>query len=248
MSDRQRADLLLVSSGLAPSREKAREMIKKGEVTYDGQPISKPAQLIAPNAALSVSSDLLRYVSRGGLKLAAAFEAFSALSAQSRICLDLGASTGGFCDVLLEQGAAKIYAVDVGHSQLAPKIARHPAIINLEQLNVRDITADIITDPIDLITADLSFISLKKALPAALDLAKTGADLISLIKPQFEAGRAHLAKGGIVKDPAVRAQVICDIQDWLMARGWQVKATLPSPIEGPDGNIESLIWATKTRN
>ena len=232
--------------GHAPSREKAREMIKKGEVSADGQPVSKPAQLIAPHAHISVQSDLLRYVSRGGLKLAAAFNAFPDLSAATRICLDLGASTGGFCDVLLEQGAATIYAVDVGHSQLAAKIADDPRVMNLEQLNVRDITADIIPHPIQLITADLSFISLKKALPAALALAEQGADFIGLIKPQFEAGRAHLAKGGIVKDPSIRQAVIADISDWLTGLGWSVRATTPSPIEGPDGNIETLIWARKT--
>ena len=148
--------------------------------------------------------------------------------------------------MLLEQGAAIIYAVDVGHSQLAAKIADDPRVINLEQLNVRDITADIIPHPIQLVTADLSFISLKKALPAALALAEQGADFIGLIKPQFEAGRAHLAKGGIVKDPSIRQAVIADISDWLTGLGWSVRATTPSPIEGPDGNIETLIWARKT--
>ena len=241
---RKRADISLVERGLAPSREKARALIKDGAVSFDNVPVSKPGQLIAPNASLAITGDLLRWASRGALKLLAALEAFPQIDIKGRIAADIGASTGGFCDVLLSRNVQHIYAVDVGHGQLDPKLARHARITNLERTNARDITARVIPDPLQIITCDVSFISVQKALPAALSLAASGCWLITLVKPQFEAGRAALGKSGVVKDEADRQRCLDEVSTFLSDKmGWQIEGHITSPVIGPEGNHEFLLVA-----
>ena len=241
---RKRADISLVERGLAPSREKARALIKDGAVSLDNVPVSKPAQLIAPNASLTITGDLLRWASRGALKLLAALEAFPQIDISCRIAADIGASTGGFCDVLLSRNVHHVYAVDVGYGQLEPKLARHARITNLERTNARDITATVIPDPLQIITCDVSFISVRKALPAVLSLATSGCWLITLVKPQFEAGRAALGKSGVVKNKADRQRCLDEVSTFLSEKmGWQIEGHITSPIIGPEGNHEFLLVA-----
>jgi 23S rRNA (cytidine1920-2'-O)/16S rRNA (cytidine1409-2'-O)-methyltransferase len=202
----------------------------------------KPAQAVAPEAAVAVTADPNPWVSRAALKLAHALEVFG-LTPRG-VALDVGASTGGFTEVLLARGADRVVALDVGHGQLHPRIAADPRVAALEGVNARDIPAGLVP-PVDWIVADVSFISLEKALPAALALAKPGAVLVALIKPQFEAGPGAAGKGGIVRDPGVHDAVRIRIRDWLTSLGWQVTGEAPSPIEGGDGNREFLIAARK---
>ena len=242
MSTRQRADRLLVERGLFPSRTKAQGAIAAGLVTANAAPVRKASEEIAVDAALS-ATPAHPYVSRGGLKLAAALDHFK-FDPQGRICLDVGASTGGFTQVLLERGAKRVYAVDVGHGQLHESLRGRPEIVSSEQTDIRTLSAAQLNEPPDLVTVDVSFISLKLALPPALALAKPPAQLIALIKPQFEAGRAQ-AKKGIVRDPAVHAAVCDDISAFVASLGWRVLGIIPSPIAGGDGNTEFLLGAAK---
>ncbi|MDH3665602.1 MAG: TlyA family RNA methyltransferase [Paracoccaceae bacterium] len=237
-----RLDQRLVELGLAPSRARARALIEAGAVTVDGAVARKPSQTVAGSAKLVVTEGPNPWVSRGALKLNHALDHFGLTP--SGIALDLGASTGGFTQVLLARGAERVYAVDVGHGQLVAALAEDPRVESLEGVNARALP-DARIPPVDWITADLAFISLTKALPAALDLAKPEAVLVALIKPQFEAGRAAIGRGGIVRDAQVHARVTVEIADWLTARGWQVTGVIPSPIEGGDGNREFLIAARK---
>ena len=242
MSTRQRADRLLVERGLFPSRTKAQGAIAAGLVTANAAPVRKASEEIAVDAALS-ATPAHPYVSRGGVKLAAALDHFK-FDPQGRICLDVGASTGGFTQVLLERGAKRVYAVDVGHGQLHESLRGRPEIVSSEQTDIRTLSAAQLNEPPDLVTVDVSFISLKLALPPALALAKPPAQLIALIKPQFEAGRAQ-AKKGIVRDPAVHAAVCDDISAFVASLGWRVLGIIPSPIAGGDGNTEFLLGAAK---
>jgi len=242
MSTRQRADRLLVERGLFPSRTKAQAAIAAGLVTANAAPVRKASEEIAVDAALS-ATPAHPYVSRGGVKLAAALDHFK-FDPQGRICLDVGASTGGFTQVLLERGAKRVYAVDVGHGQLHESLRGRPEIVSLEQTDIRTLSAAQLNEPPDLVTVDVSFISLKLALPPALALAKPLAQLIALIKPQFEAGRAQ-AKKGIVRDPAVHAAVCDDISAFVASLGWRVLGIIPSPIAGGDGNAEFLLGSAK---
>ena len=242
MSTRQRADRLLVERGLFDSRTKAQAAIAAGLVTANEAPVRKASEEIAVDAALS-ATPVHPYVSRGGVKLAAALDHFK-FDPNGRICLDVGASTGGFTQVLLERGAKRVYAVDVGHGQLHESLRGRPEIVSLEQTDTRTLSAAQLNEPPDLVTVDVSFISLKLALPPALALAKTPAQLIALIKPQFEAGRAQ-AKKGIVRDPAVHAAVCDDISAFVASLGWRVLGIIPSPIAGGDGNTEFLLGAAK---
>ena len=242
MSTRQRADRLLVERGLFDSRAKAQAAIAAGLVTANAAPVRKASEEIAVDAALS-ATPAHPYVSRGGVKLAAALDHFK-FDPQGRICLDVGASTGGFTQVLLERGAKCVYAVDVGHGQLHESLRGRPEIVSLEQTDIRTLSAAQLNEPPDLVTVDVSFISLKLALPPALALAKPPAQLIALIKPQFEAGRAQ-AKKGIVRDPAVHAAVCDDISAFVASLGWRVLGIIPSPIAGGDGNAEFLLGAAK---
>lgn len=210
----------------------------------NGVAVQKPAAKISDNDVLTLDAPSIPYVSRAGLKLAGALKAFD-LEVQGRHALDLGASTGGFVQVLLEQGAEHITAVDVGHGQLHSDVAGNPKVLNLEGCDARTLTRDMLPETPELITTDMSFISLTKALLPALDLAAPGADLIALVKPQFEVGRENIAKGGIVKDEAARQKALADVAAWIAEQGWQVLATANSPITGSDGNAEFLLHARK---
>lgn len=242
---KQRADVLLVARGLAESRTRAQALIMAGLVYAGTARVAKPGDLLAEEKELSVKGQEHPYVSRGGVKLAHALE-FFALSPAGRVCLDVGASTGGFTDVLLRHGAGHVYAVDVGHGQLAWKLRNDPRVTALEKTNARHLTAEIIPQPLDAVVCDASFIGLRTVLPAALALCAAGAFAVALIKPQFEAGPEHVGKGGVVRDPAVHAAVCARIETWWAGlAGWKVLGLTPSPITGPEGNREFLIAAAK---
>jgi 23S rRNA (cytidine1920-2'-O)/16S rRNA (cytidine1409-2'-O)-methyltransferase len=242
---RKRLDQVLVERGLAASRSRARDAISRGLVRVDGAVAAKPGALVECQASLHIDPEAgTRYVSRGALKLAAALDAFG-FDPKGRIALDAGASTGGFTQVLLARAALKVYAVDVGHGQLHEQLRVDPRAVSLEKCDVRKLSREIVTEPISAIVADVSFISLAKALPAALGLAVPGAWLVALIKPQFEAGPANVGKGGIVRDEAVQEKVVQDVKAWFEAQpGWVVKGVIPSPIEGGSGNREFLLGAS----
>jgi 23S rRNA (cytidine1920-2'-O)/16S rRNA (cytidine1409-2'-O)-methyltransferase len=241
----RRADVFLVEKGFAASRAEAQAAIAAGQVRVDGRTVAKQSQLLSDAAQIDYEP-AHSYVSRGALKLIGALDHF-AISPKDLICLDIGASTGGFTQVLLERGAAKIYAVDVGHGQMHPKIANDPRVVSLEGVNARALDAAQIPGQPRLIVADVSFISLKLVLPAALALAAAGARLIALIKPQFEVGRSKIDKGGIVKSEADRIAARDGIAAWLAGeQGWIVEGTMESPIPGGDGNKEFLVAARKS--
>jgi 23S rRNA (cytidine1920-2'-O)/16S rRNA (cytidine1409-2'-O)-methyltransferase len=241
--DRRRLDLLLVERGLAESRARAQALIMAGLVFSGDRRLDKPGMLLEEDTALAVKGRDHPWVSRGGLKLAHALDRFG-IDPAGLVCLDVGASTGGFTDVLLSRDAARVYAVDVGRGQLAWKLRVDPRVVLIERVNVRDLTRALITEPIDLVVCDVSFISLTLALPAALTLAAPGARLVALIKPQFEAGRAQVGRGGIIRDPDVRREVCERISAWVAAQpGWRVEGLIDSPIAGADGNLEYLLAA-----
>lgn len=242
---RQRADQLLVARDLAESRARAQALIMAGLV-YTGsgdsaRPVAKAGDLLAEDAALEVRGRPHPWVSRGGLKLAHALEHF-ALNPDDAVVIDVGASTGGFTDVCLRHGARRVYAVDVGHGQLAWSLRNDPRVVVLEKTNARHLTARQIPEPINWVVCDASFISLRTVLPASLALAAPGAVLVALIKPQFEVGKGRVGKGGVVRDPALHDEVCADMSEWLDQQpGWQVRGIVQSPITGPEGNIEFLL-------
>lgn len=240
---RTRLDQALVAAGLAPSRARAQALIAAGAVRVDGAAADRPALRVGPQARLELAADPMPWVSRGALKLLHALDAL-ALSPAGAVALDLGASTGGFTEALLARGAAQVWAVDVGHGQLAPHLRADPRVRAIEGLNARDLTADHVAAP-TFVVADLSFISLAKALPPALALAAPGATLVALVKPQFEVGPALVGKGGIVRDPAARAAALAGVRDFLAGAGWTILGETTSPIRGGDGNAEFLIAAAK---
>lgn len=243
-TDKQRADVALVERGLADSRTRAQALILAGLVYSGEQRVAKAGDLVKAGQPLELRGQDHPWVSRGGVKLAHALEHFG-LSPKDRICLDIGASTGGFCDVLLHHGAAKVYAVDVGHGQLAWKLRNDPRIVVRERVNARYLDATQIPEPIEAVVCDASFIGLRTVLPAPLSLAVPGAFAVALIKPQFEVGPA-IAKGGVVRDAAVHARVCQEIRSWWSELpGWQVIGIEPSPILGPEGNREFLIAAQR---
>jgi 23S rRNA (cytidine1920-2'-O)/16S rRNA (cytidine1409-2'-O)-methyltransferase len=234
-----RADLLLVERGLAESRAKAQALILAGSVVAGDHRVEKPGQLLDPACELRVKEQL-KYVSRGGLKLEKALDHFG-LDPQRRVCVDLGASTGGFTDVLLQRGAARVHAVDVGYGQLHPRLRGDPRVVVHERVNARELA---LPEPCDAAVADLSFISLKLVLPAlAAALAPHGAWVCVLVKPQFEAGRAEVGKGGVVRDAAVHVRVVAEVGHKLQELGFEVLGSVESPIRGPAGNREYLVAA-----
>ncbi len=242
---KQRADLMLVQLGLVESRARAQALIMAGLVYAGTARIAKPGDLLPPDAQLSVKGQDHPWVSRGGVKLAHGLAHFG-LDPAGRIGLDIGASTGGFTDVLLAQGATKIYAVDVGHGQLAWKLRSDPRVIVLEKTNARHLDAGLIPEPIGALVCDASFIGLQIVLPAGLALCAPGAFAIVLIKPQFEAGPGQVGKGGVVRDAAIHEEVCARIAAWFAALpGWTVLGITPSPIKGPEGNIEFLLGAIR---
>jgi 23S rRNA (cytidine1920-2'-O)/16S rRNA (cytidine1409-2'-O)-methyltransferase len=245
---RERLDLLLVARGLAPSRERARALIMAGEVRVDGRLVDKPGTLVPAGAACELvgPASALRYVSRGGLKLEHALDAFG-MSPAGLVCADIGASTGGFTDVLLRRGAARVYAIDVGRGQLAWQLRSDPRVVVMERTNVRYLTA--LPEPIACAVVDVSFISLRLVLPPVAALLQPGAWVVALVKPQFEAGRAEADRGGgVIADPAVHGAVLRDLLDWLAT--WPERAgpalvargLVASPITGRDGNREYLLY------
>jgi 23S rRNA (cytidine1920-2'-O)/16S rRNA (cytidine1409-2'-O)-methyltransferase len=239
-----RADQLLVDRGLAESRARAQALILAGLVFSGERKIDKAGQPLGPDAPLEVRGRDHPWVSRGGIKLAHGLDHFG-WDVSGAVALDVGSSTGGFTDVLLSKGAAKVYAVDVGTNQLAWKLRQDPRVIVHEQTNARHLTSEIVPEPIDIIVCDASFISLAKVLDAALGLARPGARLLALVKPQFEAERGEVGKGGVVRDPAVHARVVAAAEQWVEARGWNIAGTVRSPITGPEGNVEFLLGAVR---
>ncbi len=237
---------MLVEKKIAPSRQQAQKMITQSAISIAGAIITKPGQLIDIDAPIEVSGQTQRWVGRGGEKLARAFEMFSLPDCTNIIAADIGASTGGFCDVLLSRGAGRIYAVDVGHGQLAAKLAEDSRIINLEQLNAKDITSRHIPQPLDMVVCDLSFISVTKALSPVLGLVRQGGNLVCLVKPQFEAGRQMVGKKGVVKSPAAHHQAIDIVISFIDSLGgWQIAGLASSPITGAEGNQEFLLHARR---
>ncbi|HET7575830.1 MAG TPA: TlyA family RNA methyltransferase [Sphingomicrobium sp.] len=240
-----RADQLLVSRGLAESRARAQALIMAGAVFSSERKVAKAGEMLAEDAPLEVRGKDHPWVSRGGIKLDHGLTHFG-FDVADAVALDVGSSTGGFTDVLLSRGAAKVYSVDVGTNQLAWKLRQDQRVVVLEQTNARYLTSAHVPEPVDIVVCDASFIGLSKVLEAPLKLAKPGAKLIALVKPQFEAGREEVGKGGVVRDPAVRERVCADAQAWVESQGWSVLGITPSPITGPEGNVEFLLAAEKS--
>lgn len=239
-----RIDQLLVERGLAESRTRAQALVMAGYVMLGDKKADKPGLQVAEDVAVSVKGQDHPWVSRGGIKLAHALEQFG-IDVTDTVAIDVGSSTGGFTDVLLSKGAARVYAVDSGTNQLAWKLRQDPRVIVHEQTSARILSADHIPEPVDLIVCDASFISLSKVLERPLSFARPGAQMVALIKPQFEAGRGEVGKGGVVRDAAVHARVCDAVARWLEDSGWTVKGRTESPITGPKGNVEFLIWAAR---
>lgn len=239
-----RIDQLLVARGVFDSRARARAAIEAGRVRADGRVVAKPSEKVAEDAEIEAEA-AHPWVGRGALKLAHALDLWP-VAIEGRVVLDVGASTGGFTEVCLGRGAARVFAVDVGTGQLHPSVAADPRVVNLEKTDARHLTTALITETPSLIVCDASFISLSKVLPAALDLAEPEADLITLVKPQFEAdGPKAVGKKGVVKDPEAHAAAVAGVRDWLEESGWTVGEVADSPITGGDGNVEFLLWAQK---
>jgi 23S rRNA (cytidine1920-2'-O)/16S rRNA (cytidine1409-2'-O)-methyltransferase len=239
-----RADQLLVDRGLVESRARGQALILAGLVFVGDRKLEKSGQPVSPEAAIEVRGRDHPWVSRGGIKLAHGLDHFG-WDVAGAVAIDVGSSTGGFTDVLLSKGAARVYAVDSGTNQLAWRLRQDERVIVHERTNARHLTAEHVPEPVDLIVCDASFISLTKVLEAALEFAKPDARLIALVKPQFEAGRGEVGKGGVVRDPAVHARVCEEVAAWITGRGWAVEGVVPSPITGPEGNIEFLLAATR---
>ena len=246
MAQRKRVDQLLVERGMVESRARAQALVMAGLVLSGDKRVDKPGQQLAEDAPLELKGQTHPWVSRGGLKLVEALDRFD-LDPTGCIAVDVGASTGGFTDVLLTRGAAKVYAVDVGHGQLAWKLRNDPRVVVMERTNARHLTRDQIPDAPGMVVCDASFIGLETVLPAALALAAPNAILAALIKPQFEVGKGRVGKGGVVREPELHQEVCDRIESWLNALpGWAVIGLCESPITGPEGNKEFLIVARKT--
>jgi 23S rRNA (cytidine1920-2'-O)/16S rRNA (cytidine1409-2'-O)-methyltransferase len=239
-SQRQRLDLIVVERGLLASRQRARALIMAGSVRVDGRVVDKPGALVPRASRVEVVAEDLPYVSRGGLKLEGALTAL-ALDVTGWVCLDVGASTGGFSDCLLQRGAAKVYAVDVGYGQIAWRLRQDPRVTVMERTNIRHVPAERIPEPMDLVTVDVSFISLRIVVPAVLKFLKPRGRLLPLIKPQFEVGRGQVGKGGVVSDPDQHARVIAELDQFFRGLGLECSPAVPSPIDGPKGNKEFFM-------
>jgi 23S rRNA (cytidine1920-2'-O)/16S rRNA (cytidine1409-2'-O)-methyltransferase len=245
-TDKIRIDRLLVDRGLVESRERGHALILAGQVLVNGQKQDKAGALVPDDAEIRILGEVLPYVSRGGLKLAAALKEFG-LSADGKVALDVGASTGGFTDCLLQHGAAKVYAVDVGYGQMAWKIRQDPRVITIERVNIRAIEPSLVPEPVDMAVIDVSFISLEKVVPAILQFLRPGAELVALIKPQFEVGKGLVGKGGIVRDDAARSAAMEKVRSFIQGQSFEVKGVIESPIKGQDGNVEYLIYGVRNR-
>ena len=241
---KERLDVLLVKRGLAPSREKAKAIIMSGNVMVNGEIEDKAGSLFKEDSLIEVKGKTNPYVSRGGLKLAKALDIFT-ISVEDKVCADVGSSTGGFTDCMLQRGAKKVYAIDVGRGQLDWKLRSDPRVVTMEKTNIRYITPEDLADPIEFSTIDVSFISLTKVLSPIYDYLIAEGEVIALIKPQFEAGREKVGKKGVVKDPVVHQEVIWKVANYARGIGFEVKGIDFSPIKGPEGNIEYLMFLKK---
>lgn len=242
---KKRIDVLLFERGLAPSREKARTLIMAGSVYVNNQRFDKPGDTVSDDAEIEVRGSTLKYVSRGGLKLEKAMQLFP-IDLNGKICMDIGASTGGFTDCMLQNGAQKVYSVDVGYGQLAWQLRQDPRVVNLERTNARYLTREQVPEEIDFFSVDVSFISLRIILPAVRPLLRDGGQAVCLIKPQFEAGREKVGKKGVVRDRAVHEEVVETICRFAVENGYSVLGLTFSPVKGPEGNIEYLAYLEKS--
>jgi 23S rRNA (cytidine1920-2'-O)/16S rRNA (cytidine1409-2'-O)-methyltransferase len=238
---KSRLDRLLVVKGLADSRQRAQALILSENVLVDGLPRIKPGSLVSPEAAIEIKGDDLPYVSRGGLKLEAGLRV-TGVNVSGMVCLDVGASTGGFTDCLLQHGAARVFAVDVGYGQLAWTLRKDPRVTVIERTNIRHMPQNRLDTTVDLVTIDTAFISLKIVVPAVLKFMQPKAAILALIKPQFEVGKGQVGKGGVVRDPAQHEQVVTDLTDFFQNSGLVTRAVVPSPIQGPKGNREFIAY------
>lgn len=242
--EKKRLDAVIVEKGFAQSRERAKALIMSGVVFVDGQRVDKAGATVTDEASIEVKGSDLKYVSRGGLKLEKAMQNFP-LQLEDKICMDIGASTGGFTDCMLQNGAIKVYAVDVGYGQLAWKLRCDDRVINLERTNIRYITDEQVPDKVDFASVDVSFISLKLVLPVAREFLSDNGEMVCLIKPQFEAGREKVGKKGVVRDKQVHIEVVENIITFALESKFDVKGLTFSPVKGPEGNIEYLLHIQK---
>lgn len=241
---KQRLDVLLVERGLAESRAKAQALVLAGQVVVGEQRVDKPGAQVPVEAELRLKGEVLPYVSRGGLKLKAALDRF-ALQVAGKVCADIGASTGGFTDCLLQEGATRVHAIDVGYGQLHEKLRQDARVRSRERVNARYLTAEDLPEPVGVLVVDVSFISLTQVLPAALPFLEPGGLLVALVKPQFEVGPEKVGKGGVVKDEAARREAIEKMEVFVRAQGLTVRGVMDSPVPGPAGNVEALLVADR---
>ena len=241
---KERLDVILVKKGLAGSREKAKALIMAGDVFVNGEREDKAGTSFDENVPIEIKGKQLKYVSRGGLKLERAFEIWP-LPVEGNVCMDVGSSTGGFTDCMLQNGAAKVYAIDVGTNQLAWKLRQDPRVISMEKTNIRHVTPEDIGEAVDFVSIDVAFISLKKVLEPVIALMKDGAEIVCLIKPQFEAGREKVGKKGVVRESETHFEVICDMIDYVDTLDFLILGIDYSPVRGPEGNIEYLLYMRK---
>jgi len=243
-SRKERIDVLLVERGLAESRAKAQALILAGQVVVGDQRVDKPGTQVSVDAELRLKGEVLPYVSRGGLKLKAAIDRFG-LEVRGRVCADIGASTGGFTDCLLQEGAVRVHAIDVGYGQLHEKLRTDPRVRSRERVNARYLTAEDLPEKVGVAVIDVSFISLTQVLPAVLPFLDPGGLLVALVKPQFEVGRERIGKGGVVRDAAARQEAIDTVASFTREQGLEVRGVMDSPVPGPAGNVEALLVAGK---
>jgi 23S rRNA (cytidine1920-2'-O)/16S rRNA (cytidine1409-2'-O)-methyltransferase len=247
MTTKQRLDKLLLASQLAPTRQKAQSLIIAGLVRVNGERMDKPGTMVAVDSRLELAGDSCPYVSRGGLKLAAGLDYFG-IDPEGLVCADVGASTGGFTDCLLQRGAARVYAIDVGYGQLAWKLRQDPRVVVMERTNARKLKPGDIPEPLDFVVIDASFISLKLLITPLLPFFRAQVSILALIKPQFEAGRERVGKGGVIRDPAIHQQITDEVVEFTASLGLHSRGVIPSPILGPKGNREFLIHLVEVQN
>lgn len=241
MNEKIRLDILMTEKGLAPSREKAKAFIMEGRVFVNEEKVDKAGALVRPDSAITVRGDAMRYVSRGGYKLEKAIEKYG-LRFDESVCMDIGASTGGFTDCMLQNGASRVYAIDVGYGQLAWSLRTDPRVVNLERTNVRYLTTDQVPEKVDFASVDVSFISLSLIFPVLKSFLKDGGSAVALVKPQFEAGKGKVGKKGVVRDPQIHLEVLLKVIDISKANALYLSDIDYSPIKGPEGNIEYLFY------
>lgn len=244
---KERLDLILVEKGIITSREKAKACVMEGKVYVDGQKVDKAGEKVSLSANIEYRGETLKYVSRGGLKLEKAMNTYN-ISLENKVCMDIGASTGGFTDCMLQNGASKVFSVDVGYGQFAWKLRTDDRVVCMERTNIRYVTLEDIGEALDFASIDVSFISLKKVMPATLNLLKDNGEVVALIKPQFEAGREKVGKKGVVREISTHKEVVHNIIDFLIEQNLNVLGVGYSPIKGPEGNREYLVYFTKDTN